>query len=387
MIQKLLNEVILEEDKKKREEAKNRGIEHWRSSGLGTCMRGRFLDRLLSGSGIKPQHDARTLGVFEVGNQIETWMMENLKKQKEYQVVQQVELFDPELNLSGHLDAVLYKEDAKHNCTEPHIVECKSKQSKSFWYMDKKKEGAMIHHKMQLHSYLYMLNKYGGKSPDMNFSAKPFNDQLTKGSIVYVSKDDMAMLEYVVYLDDPELEKMWKYEINTLNDAWNKQIAPPAPEKGSWQEKYCQFCQVGLCSKLDDEMVKELFKENPPKESEPITGTTITGITITSTRGTGIMYMSPLVSSSSMTTSGYSSVLETKPIGKSPRFSVGDRVVVIREAGPVKIGMVGTLVHSVETLWYAVEFDENIGGHNCNGKAKEGYGYYLLEQYLVLQPF
>jgi hypothetical protein len=30
----------------------------------------------------------------------------------------------------------------------------------------------------------------------------------------------------------------------------------------------------------------------------------------------------------------------------------------------------------------AVEFQTNIGGHNCSGMCKEGYGYYIQKQYL-----
>lgn len=268
MIQKLLNDIILAEDKKKREEVTGKGITSWRSSGLGTCMRGRYLDRLLSGTGIKPEHDARTLRVFEMGNQVEDWLMNSLEKQDMYKLYQQIELEDPEYNLTGHLDGYLVQNvGVTREVPQEIIVECKSKNSRAFWYMDTKKEGAQVHHKMQLHTYLYMMNKYGGKLPDGTVIA-PRSGLLKGGCVLYVSKDDMAMLEYPVRLDDKELEKMWKYELDTLNKCWKDKTAPPAPEKGSWQQKYCKFCEAGICETLDEAMAKGLW-EDKEKELVP----------------------------------------------------------------------------------------------------------------------
>lgn len=267
MIQKIINDVMVKEAEEERQKTLHEGITHWRSSGLGTCMRGRFLNRLLSGTGIKPEIDPRTLRVFEIGNQVEDWLMDKLKKQDDYEVHQQIELFDPELNLSGHIDAFLIRKSPTGDGKDEYICECKSKHSKAFWYMDKKGEGAQVHHKMQLHSYLYMLNKYGGTftkkkadgTDETIYKFVPRGDKLKEGCVFYVSKDDMAVLEYPVKLDDPVLEKMWKFEIETLNNCWLNKTTPPAPEKGSWQEKYCEFCKLGLCGSLDDSKVKEMF--------------------------------------------------------------------------------------------------------------------------------
>lgn len=252
MIVNLLNEIILKEEETKR--SKPEEISHWRSSGLGTCMRGRFLHRLLSGTGIRPEPDARTLRVFEIGNQVEDWLVKNLEKHPQYRLLTQVEFFEPYYNLSGHCDGILYEEGVIGSGI---MLECKSKHSKAFWYMDKKGEGAQIHHKMQLHSYLYMLAKHGGTLSD---GRKLPPRTIETGYIVYVSKDDMAMLEYPVFLNDSELEKMWKFEIQTLNNCWDAHTAPPKNEEGSWQEKYCDYCKAGLCQQLTDERVEELFK-------------------------------------------------------------------------------------------------------------------------------
>lgn len=269
MIQKILNDIQTAEALEERSNVTGDGITGWRSSGLGTCMRGRFLNRLLSGTGIKPEMDPRVLRVFEVGNQIEDWLMAKLVKQTDYTVYQQVAMEDKEFNLTGHLDALLVsnKDDTEY------IVECKSRQSRSFWYMAGTKTragtGASIHHKMQLHSYLYMLNKYGGTLTDG--TKLPPRSSLKEGCVFYVSKDDMSILEYPVFLGDKDLEEMWKSELRALNTAWDTQTAPPAPDKGSWQEKYCDFCKAGLCGDLDDAKVKELFAVKATQVSPAIT--------------------------------------------------------------------------------------------------------------------
>lgn len=262
MIQKLINDTVLKREQEKK--ANDKIIDHWRSSSLGSCMRGRFLNRLLSGTGIKPEFDVRTLRVFEIGNQIEEYVLSLLEQSEEYTVYRQLEMKDPNTNLVGHLDAYLVKKAGVVNdLPDFFIMECKSKQSKAFWYMDKKGEGAQVHHKMQLHSYLYMLSNYGADVVDKqgNIVTKIIpQTNLKEGSVVYVSKDDMAVLEYPIYLNDTELEKMWKFELETLNTCWEKQTAPPENDPDSWQSKYCEYCKAGLCSQLTDEGVKEMFK-------------------------------------------------------------------------------------------------------------------------------
>jgi hypothetical protein len=353
MIQKLLNDIILEEDKKKREETLGKGITSWRSSGLGTCMRGRYLDRLLSGTGIKPEHDPRTLRVFEIGNQVEDWLMNSLKKQNQYQLYQQVELEDSEYNLTGHLDGYLVENPTEKiveggDLAKETIVECKSKNSKAFWYMDKKGEGAQVHHKMQLHTYLYMMNKHGGKLPDGTV-IPPRSGKLTEGRILYVSKDDMAMLEYPVYLNDTELEKMWKYELDTLNRCWKDRTAPPAPEKGSWQEKYCKFCEAGLCETLDDEMVKGLW-EDKEKELE----TTSSTISVTTLSGTSTTSLTESMIMSAVSTLASGSLPPKKKKRTVYKFKKGDNVMNV-------IGTRGMIHERIDATHYGVAWEGTYG--------------------------
>jgi len=368
MIIKLLNDIILKEDKKKRDESLGVGITGWRSSGLGTCMRGRYLDRLLSGTGLKPEHDPRTLRIFEMGNQVEKWLMDSLNKQDEYTVEAQGEMYDPELNLTGHFDAVLCEK------TEPYkaiMIECKSKNSNGFKYL---KGDAQIHHKMQLHSYLYMINKYGYTSPD---GTKGSYSNLKEGKVLYVSKDDMMLGEYSVFLNDVELEKMWKYEIETLNKCWNDKTAPPAPEKGSWQEKYCKFCEAGVCKDLDDAMVKGLWEDKEKELIETELQWTVTSpIEITPSTSTLTEEMVKKAVDMLKAQSGFStSAIAPAPVSESTlasvmpvkrtkyKFKKGDRVMnVIAEQGTVheRLGANGYGVAWDKRVGLTVEHEDNL---------------------------
>lgn len=65
------------------------------------------------------------------------------------------------------------------------------------------------------------------------------------------------------------------------------------------------------------------------------------------------------------------------------RFKVGDRVI--------GNGMIGNNLHGTVmgsrmlkiTSEYAVEFDRNINGHNCNGLVMDGHGWFCLEEDLI----
>lgn len=258
MFIKLLNEATKARSERENKDKQGKIEPAWRCSGLGSCMRGRLINRLAPKLGMEPTHDERTLNVFEIGNQVESWLVNTLLEhptfKEEYELLQQVEVYDPELDLRGHLDLL-----AIHKTTgEYFVLEVKSKHSKSFWYMDKKGEGANIHHKMQIHSYMDILWRLGGKKSDG--SVVPKAPKGIKGSIVYVSKDDMAMLEYPVLHEDQELNKMWLFDVITMKKAWDTQTVPPPTDPTAWQSKYCNYCQLGICGELTDDKVKELME-------------------------------------------------------------------------------------------------------------------------------
>lgn len=213
-IQQLINTEL----RKKQNEREPRNQTTWHASALGSCLCSQYLSRL----GMKPDKeiDDRTLRVFQMGNQIEDWVIDLIKKQEGYEsgllVETQGRVFDEKLSLSGYYDLKL-----KHLETGQEIInEIKSKNSRSFWYMDKQGQGAQLSHQMQLWAYLYVLG-------------------VEEGRIIYISKDDLSILEYPIFRSDEKLKELVLDQLDILNEAWDKKIPPlPAP-KDSWMAKYC----------------------------------------------------------------------------------------------------------------------------------------------------
>ncbi len=231
-IQQLINNQIRKENDS-REKKEQLG---WYVSSLGSCLCGTYLSRL----GLKPdkEFDDRILRVFKVGKQTEDWIIDLIKKQEGYKALDQTLLVDDDLNLRGKYDLHLQN----INTGKELIYEIKSKHSKSFWYMDKKGEGAAEQHKMQLWTYLYLA-------------------KIKEGRIVYVSKDDLSILEYPIFLKDEKLKEIVLDQIGILNESWKKKLPPlPAPQN-SWQAKYCNFHKQ--CLKQKNHLDKEpLFYKN-----------------------------------------------------------------------------------------------------------------------------
>jgi hypothetical protein len=61
---------------------------------------------------------------------------------------------------------------------------------------------------------------------------------------------------------------------------------------------------------------------------------------------------------------------------KTP-FEIGDRVIVIM----LFVGKKGTII-CYERPFYGVEFDENLGLHDCKNMGKMGHCYYIHEHKL-----
>jgi len=310
MIQKIIKDTLQNLAEKKAIEME--GVKYkpkslWRSSGLGSCMRGRFITAIMDGK-IAPNHDERTEGVFRMGHIVERSLLHTLVRQDDYYVITQGEMENVQMNLSGHFDILLINKKT----LEPFLVECKSKNSRAFSYM---KDGAQIQHRMQWISYRHMINHFGfsfagtggsyasnaivkidaleevlklSTGEDFenietellilkkNYEAFDFLHKqglvlfdgsgaelpksLAEGCIFYISKDDYRIAEYPIKYNDEEARKLFFAEIATLNDCIANKKAPPANEEGAWQSKYCQLCQAGLCQNLNDEIVKQLME-------------------------------------------------------------------------------------------------------------------------------
>lgn len=69
-------------------------------------------------------------------------------------------------------------------------------------------------------------------------------------------------------------------------------------------------------------------------------------------------------------------------------FKIGDRVRCLEddEGNAAIIDEVGTVIHQLEPGVVGVEFDvEFPDGHDCNGHAENYHGWYVFEDFLVLE--
>lgn len=209
-IQEIINTSLRTRDIEQRQEYWSQ--EAWHPSCLGTCLTGAFLKR----NGILPEYDDRLLRVFSIGKQLEDWVADRLRDAGAT-FEEQIPIEIPEWNVKGTADFIL--KDGEVSMP----IELKSKNSRAFWYMEKKHEGANRHHMMQLWTYLKALN-------------------LPEGRIVYISKDDLVIAEYPIYLDDISLEREVTDQFELLNKAWDASL-PPAPitDSKDWRYKYCSI--------------------------------------------------------------------------------------------------------------------------------------------------
>ena len=72
---------------------------------------------------------------------------------------------------------------------------------------------------------------------------------------------------------------------------------------------------------------------------------------------------------------------------KLPVFQEGDRVIGtdVFEGNDNIVGMPGTIRHVDGDDMYSVEYDDEIGGHDCNGLMRYGYGWHTHAR--VLAPY
>ena len=274
--------------------------EWWRSSSLGSCMRGRLLSRLMAGE-VLPEYDDTTLGIFQMGHITEESIIKDILKNPEWLIFTQGEMFSVDYNLKGHFDAVLINKITG----ECILLECKSRNSNAFKFATKE---ASMHYRMQAHSYMYMINTVGFKvTCNLNYLESKINNlklntvyehkeerdlieqeiirlekklqaikyvilkgmatpikntfdfniklNIKKAYILYVNKDTYETLEFEVLSNDTELEKAWQFEMDTLNSCWRTKQDPVKTDPSAWQSKYCQFCKAGICQSLDDKNV------------------------------------------------------------------------------------------------------------------------------------
>jgi hypothetical protein len=205
-LQDLIDEAVREREEKDKTS--------WWPTDLGKCLAGAYWRRM----GALPDREFadRQLRVFAAGRLFEEFVVRQVAARTEdYETQLRIEL--PEHDLTGYADlrvgGVLY--------------EVKSVHSRKFWWMQRRREGPDRHALMQLYVGMMALG-------------------LPEGRLVYVSKDDLCIVEYPVSLKDQRLREAVLADLEALNRAWRDNVPPepvPALEGGklNWRATYCDF--------------------------------------------------------------------------------------------------------------------------------------------------
>lgn len=208
--------------------------------------------------GVAPiPHDDRTLRLFWLGNQIHSALQTTFP----FEVIgHEVPVKNEEYMVSGRIDTLARVEDVVE------VVEFKSVNSKKFNYGLPDE-----HHVMQLGTYLMFpsiqmentkanyeacpADSHGHNTRDgINCEAcgialgQPYELLPDRGRLVYWSKDDAKMEEFVIKLT-PTLEKNIKAEYTRLEalyqDFLKTKALPPAID--DWRVRYCNYAGTGQC--------------------------------------------------------------------------------------------------------------------------------------------
>ena len=206
-----------------------------------------FYDRYLKMSGIQPTEplEDRVLRKMSAGiwfeKQIE-YILQTIGILKEAQTRIEIPATDKTLKITGKIDQlaggitdwneartrvkeynfpefieaicmkIIDEFEKKHpKGLEEIVYEIKSVNSQVFWAKKDYLEEAYPHHVFQLYTYLKALGK-------------------PKGRILYISKDDLTLKEFLVMCPNPKIEKLWQEDIKQMTHYWNSQIEPPKPE-------------------------------------------------------------------------------------------------------------------------------------------------------------
>ena len=191
-VRAVIDDFLLKEANNKRDYG-----EYWSGSSAGYCMRKVIFDRL----GVDPVNDdARKQKVFSVGHIFHEWI-QGLTKDAGVSVAQELELIDDNYKIKGHIDDLIKTENGLV------LYDYKTQHSRAFNY---KRPGMNYYHKMQLGTYMMMLNQT--KTPDGDEIENPVDE----ARILKISKDDLRMSEEQLFWT-PELEAEVKDYWTTIN--------------------------------------------------------------------------------------------------------------------------------------------------------------------------
>jgi len=223
----MLKELI---DKFYSDKEKDKEQHHFYITDAGKCSRAIFFKfKNIPRKKIEP----RILRLFDHGDYIQ---MQILNALFSLGLVRASEVkIPPQEIISGRADAIITLEN------ELYVVDFKSMNSLIFRKLTKPKEENV--NQLQLYMHFF---------------------KIPKGILLYVSKDDSALKEFLVEYDKSKAKKLLK-GLSELKVKIENNIIPAAITEypTDWQCKYCQFkeiCKISGCESLKWQSFKEKIK-------------------------------------------------------------------------------------------------------------------------------
>ena len=213
-IQKLIDDALCTEQEKRKDRITSG---KWKPSMLGRCYRAQVWAR--KNEPVTNPPDKRILRVFAAGKLFHNYVQAFIPNS-------QVEVKVETADILGYADVV----------DNETVYDLKSQHSRGFWYM--KKKGYDIRKEkhpnwLQVMAYARLLKK-------------------PKGALVFISKDDLCVVEYTDYFI--RWEEELSHEFFILNKHWKESTLPPA-EPRCFNGKECQYCNwKDKCKAMESEV-------------------------------------------------------------------------------------------------------------------------------------
>lgn len=230
-IQQLIDEALIKPDRERSGK--------FNPSKFGYCFRAQYWNRKNEPQSNPP--DERGLRVFAAGQLFHDFVQGTIIRAQLYLPVTREELYQKEVlveseDIKGFADLVDKNE----------VIDIKSQHSKSFWYMAKYKNDDIKKDKYA--NWLQVL--YYARELKREF-----------GRLVFVSKDDLCIQEYVQPLDEYWLKEIER-ELDFLRGMWIMPRLPnaaprcePNKKKEYWQCTYCNW--KDKCKQIEKENKNE----------------------------------------------------------------------------------------------------------------------------------
>ena len=214
----------------------------WHPSSIaGPCIRKAVLEK--NGVPFTTLPDEQTKRVFRIGHIFHKFVQDAMAGDPEVKlVIPEIEVEIPRLNISGTADALVLKRNGDYE-----LEEIKSIKEAGLSYTLPKEE-----HTLQAAVYAYGLREEGGIVEGMKLL--PLGERLTSIRVIYVSKENMRIVEKVVpYTSALESKMMMRlHELSAADRRYEAFGELPLrlnafDRSKTWYMNYCPYRSSGKC--------------------------------------------------------------------------------------------------------------------------------------------